>query len=167
MADYEIPTHNPIDSWPLDLTFEKLKDESNRAWYLGVIPNRADHCYVVSGPGTKGHGREFRFPLSEGGFDTQVGAAKMLAPDVERSLGLDVSNQYLTQGVIGTSRGLAQSGQTILFDVLHQDESPTLGTLSRIMDLAQDLADQRARSLFYHVFTSTGSVSSPIDPRRV
>lgn len=152
-------------------TYKIYMGKSGRTWLVAIQENQADNIYVSGGKHSQGYGgRTLTFHLEPGG-----GKAALVGPWHSNSgalladTGIDVTDRYLTFGVIGLGREYGTVGMGLhpitIKDVVLKDTEWTLGTYDRIEVLAQELANELGTSVVYFVKSKGGTHSGFTKPK--
>jgi len=147
--------------------------QSGKAWFVADRENCADHIYCTAYADWDKTGKGFagaHLPLIlvddtqfilKGGWHTNSDA-------LYADTGVDVFDRYLTFGAVGLSR-LVWSPENPEYDmgidqVIYADEEPKMGSFNRIKDIAQQLANEIERKVYYSVKSNGGGSCGPVNP---
>lgn len=173
LASDELP--DSFTQWPLFMTcglsdvnvvkYKMEKDNGGGVWLFGDCPDFADHTYhgYTDRQQNGFAGRHITFDLSDGGSVTLKGPFKCRPPK-------HMDAKVMTRGVIGTSISRHPDLQdyfgnlTIYHGVLHLDRDWILGEFNRIENLAQEIANERNKEIWYRCESRGGSHSGAKQP---
>ena len=154
--------------------YHKVLGKSGRYWFY---PENeiAGNVYVTPNPeenrpGYKGFrgfgGREISFPLVDGTTDKIRGPWHSNSDALFSDTGVDLRDRHITFVVI--SRGVKSDPDnymgTIMTDVLHIDEEPTIGSFERGKKLAQEIANKEGKPVQCYSESRGGSSRGMIKP---
>ena len=151
-------------------TFETHVGKSGCTWLvpaITVLPNRADHLYRTAHKDRRVTGRGFAgrtlwMPLLSGTDFALKGGWHGNAEDLLADTGIDVRHLRLTYGAVGLHRTYNTGME--LIGLLHYDKSPQIGYDTRIIDIAQEIANTRGEKVYYSYLSAGGGASAPITP---
>lgn len=83
--------------------------------------------------------------------------------------GIDVTELYLTFGVIGFDVAYGSAGMhpVTIKDVQYKDEHWTLGSFDRVKDIAQEIANKKDRIVYCFTKSKSGSACGPVRPKQI
>jgi hypothetical protein len=148
--------------------YKKITTKKGRIWLVAVQPNEADNIYVEAhasenGPGYKGSrgfgGRTLSFKLDTGETIELKGPWHSNAKALYEATGYDIRDKHRTFGVVAM-----RYESPYLRDVVYKDDGPTIGTYSRVDDIAQEIANHYKRRVYVYVRSEGGSHRGPVDP---
>lgn len=99
--------------------------------------------------------------------ETEFSTARHMTGVPFKNTNTDKDGQHFTQGIIalGFRWGVGWDGPNYYTSVLHQDDAPVLGSLDRIVDLAQEFADDLGKPVYLAEISQTGGHSTQLWPR--
>lgn len=158
----------PMKSGVHEASIRKYKlfmGKSGKRWVVADQPNAADNIYVDGGVGSQGFaGRTMSFTLVDNTVVDFIGPWKTMAEGLYEDTGYDVRNTYTIQGIISLDRKIGSFGNEEYSNILHYDESPQLGSFERIGLLAQKLANEHGKNVWYAYRSEGGGMSSWCKP---
>lgn len=120
---------------------------------------------ILVGQRSEGYGgREMEFPTKDGVVKIQ-GPWHSNTDALYKQTGTDLRDKHRTIGVIALGRTSNENYETILTDVVYLDtDDGVVGTFGRIEELAQKMATESDRVLFYYRKSSGGTSCGPVYP---
>ncbi len=148
--------------------YRRADGKDGRIWLYAVQENSGDNVYVwADDPKSDGFGgRMLTFSL-EDGEELNLRAPWQSNTDaLFRETGVDLRDKHRTFGVVSLDRGSTGSPRydTVMLGVIWRDEAPVVGAFDRVKLLAQKMADEMGRRLFYYARSQGGSSCGPIYP---
>ncbi len=130
-----------------------------RNWlFPSNIDNRAEHVYVDNPNRTEEGfgGRTMEFPLVSGGTYEATGPWHSNSNALFKATGIDIRNEYFTEGCVALTRVTLREGYNQFKYVLIQDDERVLGNFHRIQCIAKLLAQYIDVPLYYYSNGSSG-----------
>lgn len=139
--------------------YRRVNGKDGNVWLYAIEENSADHVYVSGKPGSDGFGgATLTFKLEDGSELKLTGPWKTGAQRLFQETGVDLSDRFLTFGVISREIGDgAYIFRPTMIDVVYKDKKPTVGRENRIDAIAMHLANELQAKLHVWIGTSGGS----------
>ena len=141
--------------------YDMVIGKSGRTW---LYHPEESSCYVSGEKGSRGFGGStLRFKLRTGGTIDLTGPWASNADALFKDTGVDVRNNFITWGCVGTGRNYdANSGLTKLTGVKWFDAEPTKGDYDRIDYIAWEMQKASDEPLYYYRESEGGSSHGPV-----
>jgi len=148
------------------LKYKKIVGKES-IWYVALQSNQADNIYVTSksGPTKFGSfegfgGATLLFELEDGTVDSVKGPWHSNSGALLADTGYDITKLTLTRGLVAKKKEFTENWKEEEYSgILHYDEEPILGTYTRILDIAQDFANQLGQDIWYAMVSKGGGTS--------
>lgn len=146
--------------------YRLLTGKSGKRWVVAEQDNAADNVYVDGGIGSKGFGgATLHFELVDGSIVSFIGPWKTTSDNLFSDTGHDVRATCRVQGIISLEMEYGKwPGPNEYREVLHFDETPQLREYGWLGQLAQSLADEIGRVVFYAQRSHGGGISGSCKP---
>lgn len=152
-----------------EATYKVVKGSGKNIW---LVPTNNDPSLIhvdMQNPNSDGYGgRVLRFPLEDGMVHEAKGPWNSNADALYRETGIDLRDKHKTYGIIAFGRENSDGPHWMIhdyIDVVHLDSEPTLGEFGRIEKMAQKIANESGRRVFYQVKTAGGGSAGSKDPQ--
>lgn len=151
--------------------YRVAQDKSGRVWFWN--PNDVDPAgsvYVTDPRITNSEGfagRWLEFQIGPGLTMKAQGPWHSNASSLFEHTGVDLTEKYLTQVIIGKGRTMDDFSNTVIQDVLYIEKEPKLGSWKRGEEIAQRIADDLKIAVQCHSQSSSGSSTTPVYPTGV
>jgi len=141
-------------------------------WFVG-INDPANHIYYAPPPGSNSQGfggATLTFKLEDGTEESVQGPWNSNSDSFLADTGVDFTDQHMTQGIVSLEHEYPKDirEKDVYKSVIHFDEVPAIGTFNRVMDIAQNYANEHNCRVYYAVKSrgggSAGSVESNVKP---
>lgn len=154
-----------------DMKFRVYQGIKSRTWYVGECENPADHIFVGGDKDSQGfEGRTLKFKDVDDTIHEVQGPRRSNSAALLAYTGIDVTEMYLTFGVIGFDVEYGTGGgmhPVTIKDVQYKDEHWTLGFFDRVRDIAQQIANEKNRVVYCFNKSKSGSSCGPVKPEKV
>ena len=132
--------------------------KSKRRWLVADQPNAADNIYVEGKKGSDGFGgATLKFELVDGTVLSLTGPWKTGADGLLADTGHDVTDRYLTRGIVAFTRESQPYPKPDIFsDIVHHDTGHVLGQFDRIDHIAQAAANESGRKVWFSTISGGG-----------
>lgn len=148
--------------------YHKYIGKSGRIWLVADQPNEGDNIYVSGGPNSDGFGgRTLTFTLVDGTEIKLKGPWHTNSRSLLADTDIDVTDKYLTFGVIARNLESGPSYMGTLVDIVYQDKEPVIGTFDRIREMAQEMSNSRKEKLYYWSKSEGGGRRGWVKPKGV
>ena len=148
-------------------TYKKVIGKEN-IWYLSTQDNSADNLYCTAINKTKRSngfgGATLEFKLDDGTSDFVQGPWHSNSGSFLKDTGIDVTDKHFTFGVISMEKEWL-SPNSIMKDVIYQDDDWTLGSFDRIENLAKEMARKLNKKVYFYRQSTGGSTQSWAEPK--
>jgi len=153
------------------LRYKKIVGKES-IWYISLQSNQADNIYQTSksGPTKYGSfegfgGATLLFELEDGTVDSVKGPWHSNSDALLADTGYDITKLTLTRGIVAKNKIITDCWKEDEYTgVLHYDEEPTLGSYHRILDIAQNFANQLNQDIYYAMVSTGGGTSGTKHP---
>lgn len=148
--------------------YHKFVGKNGRIYLVADQEDAAANIYVEGGPDSDGFGgRTLSFTLVD---DTKLelkGPWHTNSQDLFNNTGVDVRDQHYTFVVISRDRKSGEHYESIMVDVLYQDDEPKLGSFHRGDLLAREWAREIGAPVFCYSQSKGGSSCGQVKPDQV
>lgn len=133
-------------------------------WLVAAQENAAENVYFHSPADINSQGfggATLKFPLVDGSIYEAKGPWHGNADSLFKDTGIDVRNTHFTFVVLSMGRRCAKAYETVMTEVIYQDEKAMIGCYDRWKTIAK----QYPQALMYYSESSGGSCSGPISAK--
>lgn len=154
-------------SVPKEERYHMVVGKSGDIWLYPDNDHPADEIHVS----TKHHdgycGRELHYHLVDGTAIMLHGPWHSNSDALYDDTGVDLRSKHITYVVIAKDRDYTKKYETIMKDVLYQDEKPMVGAFERGTRMAMEMAQKMGIVLMLYKESWGGSSCGPIYPDQI